>query len=72
MTWIEKVSGDPPYYYNQLFTRMAGGGILKLNNKNNDFNSPYLTIELTKSLCTNRSSNWASIVKLLNHVTLQQ
>ena len=40
-TQIEKVSSDSPYYCNQLFTRMAGGAILKLNNKNNNFNSPF-------------------------------
>ena len=41
LTQIEKVSGDSPYYYKQLFTRMAGGAILKLNNNNHKFNSPF-------------------------------
>ena len=60
-TQIEKVSDDLLCYYNQLFTMVAGGTILKLNN--NNFNHQFLTIKLTKPLCTSRSSHWASIVK---------
>ena len=63
LTQIEKVSGDSPYYCSQLFTRMTGSVIIKLNNSDNNFNSPFLTIKLTKSLCTSRSTYWASIME---------
>ena len=39
LNWIEKMSGNSPYG-KQLFTSLAGGAILKLNNNNSKFNSP--------------------------------
>ena len=43
LTQIERVSCGSPYYHKQLFTSIAGGAILKLNNNNDNFNSKLLT-----------------------------